>query len=101
VTNDISKYPWLGDIPVLGALFRSNDYQKSETELVIIVTPYIVKGVKESDKLLVPTDGYEAPDDFERLLMGKLYVEKPAGGPKGTPLARLKLNGEAGFAMGE
>jgi pilus assembly protein CpaC len=102
VTNSISKFPWLGDLPVLGALFRSNDYQKNETELVIIVTPYIVKGVKESDKLLSPTDGYEVPNDFERLLMGKLYVEKPAGIGKGSDkIARYKLNGDAGFALGE
>ena len=42
-SQDISKVPWLGDIPILGALFRSNKFQNNETELVVIVTPYLVQ----------------------------------------------------------
>ncbi len=41
-SQNISKVPWLGDIPILGALFRSNKFQNNETELVVIVTPYLV-----------------------------------------------------------
>ena len=101
-TNDISKFPWLGDLPVLGSLFRSNDFQTNETELVIMVTPYIVRGVQDSDKIILPTDGLEVPNDFERLLLGKLYVEKPAGaGKQSHSLAKYRLNGEAGFILEE
>jgi pilus assembly protein CpaC len=52
--QDVHKFPGLGDVPVLGALFRSKDFQKNESELVIIVTPYLVKPV--SQKLATPLD---------------------------------------------
>ena len=54
--NAIDKAPFLGDLPILGALFRSTSYQRNETELVIIVTPYLVRPV--SGRLALPTDGY-------------------------------------------
>ena len=102
-SNDVNKFPWLGDVPVLGALFSSNDFQKNETELVVIVTPYIVRGVKNPEKLVAPTDGMEVPNDFERILLGKMEVQKPAGSKKGVqpPLAKYKLHGDAGYQLGE
>lgn len=69
--NSITKTPGLGDIPILGALFRSNGFQRNETELVIVITPYLVKPVN-ANQIVLPTDGYKAPNDFERLLLGKL-----------------------------
>ncbi len=48
-TNDLDQLPWLGDVPVLGALFRSTDYQKNETDLVILVTPHIVRPLPPTD----------------------------------------------------
>lgn len=65
-TNSIDKAPGLGDVPILGALFRSSNYRRGETELVIVVTPYLVKPIEESDVRL-PTDGYRAPGELERL----------------------------------
>ena len=65
----VTKFPVLGDIPVLGALFRSSSYQKSETELVIIVTPHLVKPV-DMAKQTLPTDQFIDPDDFEFYLLG-------------------------------
>ena len=59
--NNIEKAPFLGDLPILGMLFRSTGYQRDETELVIIVTPYLVKPV--SGQLATPADGYRAPTD--------------------------------------
>lgn len=53
VTNNVQKLPWLGDLPVLGALFRSNQFQRQQTELVIVVSPYIVR----------PTDPDNPPTD--------------------------------------
>ncbi len=59
----VDKYPTLGDIPVLGSLFKSSDFQKSETELVIIVTAHMAKPL-DKDKIKLPTDNYEDPDDL-------------------------------------
>jgi pilus assembly protein CpaC len=70
-TNDISKAPFLGDLPVLGALFRSTAYRRDETELVIIVTPYLVRPV--SGQIAVPTDGYRMPNDAVAVLGGQSF----------------------------
>jgi pilus assembly protein CpaC len=73
-SNSIEKAPFLGDIPVLGALFRSTKYQRDETELVIIITPYLVKPV--STQLATPADGYRAPDDVQRNFLGQSFTGK-------------------------
>ncbi|HTZ41538.1 MAG TPA: type II and III secretion system protein family protein [Syntrophales bacterium] len=67
----VDKYPVLGDIPILGVLFRSSTYQKNETELVVIVTPHLVKPV-DMTKQTLPTDQFVDPDDFEFYLLGSL-----------------------------
>lgn len=72
--NSINKAPFLGDIPVLGALFRSTKFQKQETELVVIVTPYLVRPV--SGQLASPTDGYRVPDDVQRDFLGQSFMGK-------------------------
>lgn len=59
-TNSIDKAPGLGDVPILGNLFRSTTYRKGETELVIVVTPYLVKPVNAND-IKLPTDGFRKP----------------------------------------
>jgi pilus assembly protein CpaC len=73
--NSIDKAPFLGDLPILGALFRSNNFKRSETELVIIVTPYLVKPVSAS-QIALPTDGYKAATDAQRLLLGQAFDGK-------------------------
>ena len=70
-TNNIDKAPFLGDLPILGALFRSTSFRRQETELVIIVTPYLVRPV--SHRLASPTDGYRAPSDAVRNWEGQTY----------------------------
>ena len=74
VREVVRKFPVLGDIPILGALFRSSSFQKSETELIIIVTPHLVKPV-DMAKQTLPTDQYIEPNDFEFYLLGKLEGE--------------------------
>lgn len=69
--NNIDKAPGLGDVPILGALFRSNAFQRNETELVIVITPFLVKPVN-ANQIVLPTDGYKAPNDFQRLGLGQL-----------------------------
>ncbi|UYY60263.1 type II and III secretion system protein family protein [Sphingomonas sp. S2-65] len=69
--NSFTKTPGAADIPILGALFRSNAFQRNETELVIVITPYLVKPVN-ANQIVLPTDGYQAPNDLQRLIGGQL-----------------------------
>lgn len=72
ITESLAKYPGLSDIPILGALFNSNSFQRSETELVIIVTPYIVQPIAPG-RVASPTDGLIAPNDVDRVLHGRTF----------------------------
>lgn len=69
--NSIDKAPGLGDVPILGQLFRSTAFRRNETELVIVVTPYLVRPVEEADVHL-PTDGFRAPGELQRLFGNQL-----------------------------
>lgn len=65
--NTIDKAPGIGDVPILGNLFRSRNFQRGETELVIVVTPYLVKPVNAAD-IKLPTDGYRSATELQSLL---------------------------------
>lgn len=69
--SSVSKMPGLGDVPILGSLFKSNGWRREETELMIVVTPYLVKPVSESE-IRLPTDGLETPNDAERVLLNQV-----------------------------
>ncbi|MEA2981617.1 MAG: pilus assembly protein CpaC [Alphaproteobacteria bacterium] len=69
--NAISQMPWLGDVPVLGALFRSSSYQKNETDLAIIVTPRLVRPARPGDVIKTPLDTARPVNDVDLFLMGK------------------------------
>lgn len=93
--NTIQKLPGAGDLPILGSLFRSTSYKRGETELVIVVTPYLVNPVDASD-IKLPTDGFNAPNDLQRLLgnmtsdgasSGKRPDPSPAPSSGGSPAA--------------
>ncbi len=71
IRQNIKKFPLLGDVPVLGSLFRSSTFQKNETELVIIVTPHLVKPL-DMTKQTLPTDQFVEPNDAEFYLLGDL-----------------------------
>lgn len=96
----VSKFPLLGDLPILGALFRSTSFQKHESELMIIVTPHLVKPLDPAKQVL-PTDRYREPSDFEWYLLGALEGQpggKAASG--GVELRqRVKLQGEFGHIL--
>jgi pilus assembly protein CpaC len=93
--QSISRFPGLGNLPVLGALFRSDSFERDETELVIIVTPYLVRPV--NGRLAAPTDGFSAPTDAARVFLGASYMAHPAG----TPLTRSGggMIGPGGFEL--
>ncbi len=83
--NDIQQLPWLGDVPVLGALFRSASYQKKETDLAIIVTPRIVRPARPVDMVRTPLDNTVPANDVDLFLNGKVEVARknlPAGLPE-------------------
>jgi pilus assembly protein CpaC len=72
--NAISQLPWLGDVPVLGALFRSASYQKDETDLAIIVTPRLVRPARPGDVVKTPLDSSLPVNDVDLFLMGKTEI---------------------------
>jgi len=80
----ISQLPWIGDVPVLGALFRSTLYQKNETDLAIIVTPRLVRPARPGDVLKTPLDTSLPPNDVDLFLMGKTEI---------TPAMARLING--------
>ncbi|MGY9105432.1 MAG: type II and III secretion system protein family protein, partial [Alphaproteobacteria bacterium] len=69
--QNIDSFPGVKDLPVLGALFRSRDFQNDETELVVTVTAYLVDPVAET-QLVTPDQGYSTPTDLETILFGRL-----------------------------
>jgi pilus assembly protein CpaC len=69
--QDLDSLPGLMNLPVLGALFRSRDYQEGETELVVMVTPYLVNSTSPAN-LQTPADGFQVADDAQTLLLGRL-----------------------------
>jgi len=99
IRHDIDKFPGLGDVPILGMLFRSDRFQRDETELVIIVTPYIVRPVA-ANRMASPTDGMVPPTDEDRILHGRLY--RPSG-RRDTPAPivgnRSKTRQPIGFVL--
>ena len=78
VTNErqLQQTPWLGQVPVLGALFRSAEFQKRETELVILVTPKLVRPGAPNEPLRSPLDTTRSSNDVELFLLGMMEVDK-------------------------
>jgi pilus assembly protein CpaC len=84
--------PGVGEVPILGALFRSDRYQRSETELVIIITPYLVRPTSTVAALAAPTQGFRPANDLERIL----FMRQRARG-LAPPAGRIA--GDAGFLL--
>jgi pilus assembly protein CpaC len=83
--NVINKFPLVGDVPILGNLFRSSSWQKQQSELVVLVTPHIAKPLAPNAARL-PTDKWAAPNDAEMYLLGLNQARpKPTGSPQTTP----------------
>ena len=88
------QVPWLGDIPVLGTLFRSAEYQRAQSELVIIVTPHLVTPTR-GEALALPTDRVRLPTERELFLFGKVAATKGAAGE----VARQDFSSPYGYVM--
>ncbi|GAB4152547.1 MAG: type II and III secretion system protein family protein [Sphingomonadales bacterium] len=99
VTQNVRKLPGLGNLPIIGALFKSDRFRNQETELVIIVTPYLVKPT-DLRKLATPLDGKVNPTDMDRYLRGETFRPQPASAQK--PLADTpdaSVAGPVGFTL--
>lgn len=97
-SEETSKFPGLGDLPIIGALFRSEKFKRNETELVIIITPYIVTPINAEIRL--PTDNQRIPSDRERFIAGKNIITERA--PPMSPTNQnkaLTIPGGAGFRI--
>ena len=94
-----TQVPWLGDLPVLGALFRSTSFQRDQTELVVIITPHLVTPVS-GEALALPTDRIRPPTEAELFLFGQ--VARPAGAPTSgaaAEVAKQDFTGSYGYVM--
>jgi pilus assembly protein CpaC len=94
IRSTVEKIPALGELPVLGALFRSEQFQKQQTELVLLVTPHLVKPL-DPGRPTLPTDHYIEPNDYEFYLLGRLE------GRREGPLFGRRTGADAGGAPGE
>ena len=92
-TQSTTGVPFLGDLPVIGSLFRSNSFQRQETELVILVTPYVVKPVDDPARMHVPDERFTNPTDLERILLLRQV------GANGAARPAARIPGAAGFIV--
>lgn len=93
-----SQIPWLGDIPVIGALFRSAEYQRDQSELVIIITAHLVSPTR-GEALALPTDRIKPPSEKDLFLFGR--TAKDANSLRGAAkeVAKQDFNGSYGYVM--
>jgi pilus assembly protein CpaC len=98
IRDNSAKFPLLGDIPILGALFRSKAFQKKETELIIIVTPHLVKPL-DMEKQTLPTDFFVEPSDTEFYLLGLSEARDNVESGTSNDDAVGELDGKFGHEM--
>ena len=97
ISQAVSKFPVLGDLPILGALFRSTEFKKKKTELLIVVTPRIVRPGQEKVGP-TPVAYFKEPDDFQLFMLGKMATPEPGRG-QGPPLSPKELEGHFGHDL--
>ena len=94
------QVPWLGDVPVLGTLFRSASYQREQTELVIIVTPHLVTPTR-GDALALPTDRVQPPTERDLFLFGRVSSDEAPTTGGASEVARQDFSGSYGYVLDE
>ncbi len=96
--NSVGQVPWLGDLPVLGALFRSASYQRSQSELVLIITAHLVSPVR-GEALSLPTDRIRIPTEDELFFFGQVTGRGPAAGTAAGEVAQQDFSGSYGYVL--
>ncbi len=105
--NLVERTPFLGSLPIIGALFRSDNYRRNQSELLVVVTPYLVKPV-DAGRIALPTDGYRTASDPGRLILGQEHDSrageqrpKPSMAPAQVPAPAIDTGSvPAGGAQG-
>ncbi|MEZ5733203.1 MAG: type II and III secretion system protein family protein [Paracoccaceae bacterium] len=97
-TDTNGQVPWLGDIPVLGALFRSAEFRRDQSELVVIVTPHLVSPTR-GEALALPTDRVRPPTEAELFLFGKTARNANQVGSAASEVARQDYSSSYGYVM--
>jgi pilus assembly protein CpaC len=92
------QVPWLGDVPVLGALFRSVEYSRNQTELVIVVTPHLVTPTRGL-ALALPTDRVQPPTEKDLFLFGRVAASNAPKSGGAAEVARQDFSGSYGYVM--
>lgn len=92
------QLPWIGDVPVLGTLFRSADYQRSQTELVIIITAHLVTPTR-GEALALPTDRVKPPTEQDLFLFGRVARGQAASSQGASEVAKQDFSGSYGYVM--
>ena len=96
--DNAAQLPWLGDVPVLGSLFRSADYKRSQTELVIIVTGHLVTPSR-GEALALPTDRVKPPTESDLFLFGRTGATKRLPRGAAGEVAKQDFSGSYGYVM--
>lgn len=95
--DNVAQLPWIGDVPVLGALFRSSDYQRQQTELVIIITAHLVTPTR-GEVYALPTDRVKPPSETDLFLFGKTANVRKNRGAVGE-VAKQDFSGSYGYVL--
>jgi|HubBroStandDraft_1064217.scaffolds.fasta_scaffold00087_27 pilus assembly protein CpaC len=99
--TNVSNYPGLADLPILGPLFRSTNFARNESELVVVVTPYITEPIADPRALRLPTDGLAPPNDIDLILRGRVAARNPTSADGAAAASANSdtphLAGDAGF----
>jgi len=93
-----SQVPWLGDVPVLGALFRSASYERDQSELVIIITAHLVTPTR-GEALALPTDRVRPPTEADLFLRGRVASESVPTSGAAAEISRQDFSGSYGYVM--
>ena len=93
-----SQIPWLGDVPVLGALFRSADYQREQSELVIIITAHLVSPTR-GEALALPTDRVKPPSEFDLFVNGRVARTTRLGAGAASEVAKQDFGSSYGYVL--
>ena len=94
-SDTLQQLPGLGDVPILGALFRSAEFEREETELVVLVTPHLVRPVS-AGSLAAPTDAFIPPSDIDLFLFGR--IEAPESGQPEAAARLMGMQGAGGIS---
>jgi pilus assembly protein CpaC len=94
--DNATQLPWIGDVPVLGALFRSADFRRSQTELVIIITAHLVTPTR-GEAYALPTDRVRPPTEKDLFLRGQLT--RTQGNGSAAEVAKQDFSGSYGYVL--